>query len=134
MHLLRVRCGSLSFSLSPLLLFWTTQLCFPNRCGVPFPRTHTHTPQPSQNSGPSRISQPTDLLRALLVPFLPAAKVYPKTHPYFVNYEGVKNLAAAAKEAGVPKFIRVSGLSGTIFRDGRTEQTVGAAASASSVP
>ena len=66
------------------------------------------------NSGPTRFSKPTDLLLALLAPFLAPDKVYAKDHPYFVNYQGMKNLAAAAREAGVPKFIRVSGLSGKL--------------------
>lgn len=32
-----------------------------------------------------------------------------------MNYQGMRNLAAAARQAGVPKFIRVSGLSGAFF-------------------
>jgi len=36
---------------------------------------------------------------------------YPKTHPYNVNYLGTLHLLHAARLAGVPKFIRVTGLS-----------------------
>jgi nucleoside-diphosphate-sugar epimerase len=75
--------------------------------------THTQT----QHSGPSRITRLTDLLLALAAPFLPAEKAYAKSHPYFVNYQGMKNLLAAVKTAGVPKFIRVSGLSGACVDD-----------------
>lgn len=77
-------------------------------CRSPYPQPKTtHT-----NSGPSRISRPLDLLLALAGPFLPKEKAYAKGHPYWVNYEGMRNLLAAVKAAGVPKVIRVSGLSG----------------------
>lgn len=39
------------------------------------------------------------------------ATTYPKEHPYNVNYLGTLNLLQAARQASVPKFIRVTGLS-----------------------
>lgn len=39
------------------------------------------------------------------------ATTYPREHPYNVNYLGTLNLLQAARQAGVPKFIRVTGLS-----------------------
>ena len=34
-----------------------------------------------------------------------------KTHPYYVNYMGTKNIIEAAEKAGVKRLVRITGLS-----------------------
>lgn len=55
------------------------------------------------NSGTSRLVQPRDL-------WTHPRKDETKTHPYYVNYIGTKNLIEAAEKAGVKRLVRITGL------------------------
>lgn len=57
-------------------------------------------------SGASRVSRVSDLWRPRF------GKPYPPTHPYYVNLVGTQNLIKAAKEKGLAKIVRITGLSG----------------------
>ncbi|CAM9608718.1 unnamed protein product [Ascophyllum nodosum] len=54
--------------------------------------------------GTNRLVQPRDL-------WTHPRKDEAKTHPYYVNYMGTKNLIEAAEKAGVKRLVRITGLS-----------------------
>jgi hypothetical protein len=65
-------------------------------------------------SGTARLSKPGDFWPWRLFGHDPMASGWcrdTRTHPYYVNYVGIKRLAVAADAAGATKFVRLTGLS-----------------------
>ncbi|CAM9881459.1 unnamed protein product [Laminaria digitata] len=54
--------------------------------------------------GTSRLAQPRDL-------WTHPKKDKQRTHPYYINYIGTKNIIEAAQKAGVRRMVRITGLS-----------------------
>lgn len=70
---------------------------------TPLPPTDTDRSR-FPSSGTSRLVQPRDL-------FTHPKRDKQRTHPYYINYVGTKNVIEAAEKAGVRRLVRISGLS-----------------------